>query len=289
MPSWSIKGLWPRQAGTTTDNAGSRSIPVELPVPPFEMRQLVGPTDPAMFDNPSGAPVFADMPERAYDNVFDFGSGCGRLARQMMQQSPAPVKYRGIDLHQGMVRWCQENLTKANPNFTFAHHNVFNPGFNPDPSLPRFAPFPIEDGAATLMIAWSVFTHTTQQQTEHYIKETARVLDERGILVSTWFLFEKKNFPMLQDFQNALYINEFDPTNATIFDRTWLVELLSNAGLHVIFARPPGIRGFQWELHITKKGQGAAVELGEDLAPYGKKPPPVMSQDPSKIGTSDQK
>lgn len=284
MPSWSMKGLWPRQAEATAEIGGTSSLPAELPIPPFEMRQLVGPTDPEMFDNPRGEPVFADVPEGAYDNVFDFGSGCGRLARQMMQQSPVPARYRGIDLHEGMVRWCHENLTPANPGFSFAHHNVFNPGFNPDPSLPRFAPFPIEDGAVTLMIAWSVFTHTTQRQTEHYIKETARVLHDRGILVSTWFLFEKKNFPMMQDFQNALYINEFDPTNATIFDRTWLVDLLASAGLQVTLAKPPGIRGFQWVLHISKKGQGAPVELGEDVAPYGRKPPPVVTRDPSRIG-----
>jgi methylase of polypeptide subunit release factors len=91
------------------------------------MRQLVGPTDPAMFDNSGGKPVFEDIPDGCYNNVFDFGSGCGRLARQMMQQSPTPAQYHGIDLHQGMVRWCQENLSKANGNFTFSHHNVFNP------------------------------------------------------------------------------------------------------------------------------------------------------------------
>ena len=27
---------------------------------------------------------------------------------------------------------------------------------------------------------------------------------------------------MMQDFQNALYINDVDPSNAVIFDREWL-------------------------------------------------------------------
>jgi hypothetical protein len=58
-------------------------------------------------------------------------------------------------------------------NLTFSHHNVFNPGFNPDPALPRYAPFPMDDGTATLIVALSVFTHTTQQQTEHYLGEVA--------------------------------------------------------------------------------------------------------------------
>ena len=32
-----------------------------LPFPPIEMRMLVGPTDLAAFDNPTGAPVFPDI------------------------------------------------------------------------------------------------------------------------------------------------------------------------------------------------------------------------------------
>ncbi len=40
-----------------------------------------------------------------------------------------------------------------------------------------------------------------------------------GLLRSTWFLCEKRYFPMMQDFQNALYINENDTTNAVIYDR----------------------------------------------------------------------
>ena len=48
-----------------------------------------------------------------------------------------------------------------------------------------------------------------------------------GVAVTTWFLFDKANFPMMQEFQNALYISDFDPTNAVIFDRTWLSGALA--------------------------------------------------------------
>jgi hypothetical protein len=95
-------------------------------------------------------------------------------------------------------------------------------------------------------------------------------------------LFEKKNFPMMQDFQNALYINEFDLTNATIFDRTWLAGMISNLGLQITRVEPPD--SFQWELRISKKGQRTPVEICEDMAPYGRQPPPVPTIDPSKIG-----
>ena len=45
------------------------------------------------------------------------------------------------------------------------------------------------------------------------------MLRDGGIAVTTFFLFDKAGFPMMQEFQNAPYINLDDPTNAVIFDR----------------------------------------------------------------------
>ena len=73
--------------------------------------------------NPSGAPIFGAAPER-FDHVLDFGCGCGRLARQMLQQLPRPRRYTGSDLHAGMIRWCNTNLAPLAPGFTFLHHDV---------------------------------------------------------------------------------------------------------------------------------------------------------------------
>lgn len=47
----------------------------ELPTPPPEMRQLVGATDPALFDNPSRGLVYPYLPAAAYERVLDFGCG----------------------------------------------------------------------------------------------------------------------------------------------------------------------------------------------------------------------
>ena len=38
---------------------------------------------------------------------------------------------------------------------------------------------------------------------------------------------------MMQDFQNALYINDVDPTNAVIFDRDWVRREAGAAGLTI--------------------------------------------------------
>jgi SAM-dependent methyltransferase len=254
-----------------------------LPIPPVEMRQLVGPTDEAAFDNPGRAPIFGLAPER-FDHVLDFGCGCGRLARQMLQQVPRPRRYAGFDLHAGMIRWCRRNLGPLAPGFTFTHHDVANRGFNPR-GRKAVRPMPADSRSISLLIAHSVFTHTIQSHAEYYLREAARVLSPDGEIFATFFLFEKRFFPMMQDFQNALYINTGDPTNAVMFDREWLDASLSQLGLGVVRVQAPVVRGFQWGLHIRPISAGEpVVPLPEDHAPFGRLPPPQLPKDASRIG-----
>jgi SAM-dependent methyltransferase len=250
------------------------------------MRELVGPTDPAYFDNPAGVPVFGSEIElNLYASVLDFGCGCGRLARQMIQQEAPPRRYIGIDLHKGMVLWNQKNLQPEAPGFEFHHHNVYNKGFNPDPQAPTTARFPVEDGSVSLLVAWSVFTHLTQDQCTHYINEVARVLRPDGVMMSTWFFFNKAAFPMMQDFQNALYINDIDPTNAVIFDSSWLIECTRASDLVVRKAIPPTVRGFAWTLQFARRESGATpVTLPPDEAPFGRTPPPIGRAEANRVG-----
>jgi SAM-dependent methyltransferase len=79
-------------------------------MPPPELRDLIGAPEPERYDNPTRGPVYAYLPAAAYTSVLDFGCGCGRVARQLIQQDPAPTRYLGIDLHRGMVAWCQREL-----------------------------------------------------------------------------------------------------------------------------------------------------------------------------------
>jgi SAM-dependent methyltransferase len=194
----------------------------------------------------------------------------------MMLQRTPPRAYLGLDLHRGMVRWCQERLTPCNPAFRFHHHDEHNIGFNPTGRKEGPIPFPVADRSMSLVVAWSVFTHLVQDQIEFYLNEAARCLRPGGTLLSTWFLFEKIGYPMMQEFQNCLYINAIDPTNAVICDRTWLHELLVARRLKVVQAQSPAIRGFQWLLHVAHEDDPRAkVELAPDDAPFGVHRPPT--------------
>jgi SAM-dependent methyltransferase len=257
-----------------------------LPYPPFEMRELVGITDLSYYDNPTASPIFGDNVEiDLYENVLDFGCGCGRLARQLIQQVPRPRTYLGLDLHKGMVRWDQENLAPAAKEFEFRHHDVYHIGFNPSATSPRTAEFPVGDRSISLVIAHSVFTHLVQDQCEHYLREVARVLRPGGMMYSTWFLFDKSVFPMMQEFQNTLYINEIDLTNATIFDAKWLIGVSSDLGLIVRAAKVPLIRGDARRIYFRRSRPGeVGAELPVDNAPIGRSPPPLGPANPSTVG-----
>jgi SAM-dependent methyltransferase len=242
----------------------------ELPFPPIEMRMLAGPIDLLSFDNPTRQRIFPDIPAENYETVFDFGCGCGRIARQLIQQTVRPRKYVGIDIHHGMIKWCQKNLCPYTEDFDFIHHDVGNIGLNPGKHKSAMLPFPAGDDSFKLVIAYSVFTHLLEEQAVYYLGETSRILHPSGILMSTWFLFDKRYFPMMQDFQNALYINHVDPINAVIFDFSWLRETARDKGLKIINVIPPIIRGFQWFVYMAPlQSEHTEANFSDDTAPFG--------------------
>ena len=81
-------------------------------------------------------------------------------------------------------------------------------------------------------------------------------------LLTSWFLFDKHEFPMMQEHQNTLFINEYDVRNAVIYSRDWVRTAAADAGLAVFEARPPKIRGFQWELRMTQARTASTRSTG---------------------------
>src|SRR5262249_32387574 len=131
----------------------------------------------------------------------------------------------------------------------------------------------------------SVFTHLTEEQIAFYLRECARVLHPAGILHSTWFLFDKRNFPMMQDPNHALYVQYSDPTAAVLFDREWVRRTARVCGLTIFQPVAPTIRGYQWVLLMTPAASGRAeADFPEDAAPHGEVVLPVPQRMPEDIG-----
>jgi SAM-dependent methyltransferase len=246
---------------------------MEIPLPPVELRSLIGRPNAEDFVQPEY--LFDLVNPSALDCVLDFGCGCGRLARHLMLATSQPRHYEGLDLHAGMIQWCQENLSTRARQFFFSHHDVHNLGLNPGVGKPAHLSLDFPDGFFSLIYAWSVFTHLLEADALFYLQEMRRVLRPNGQIVATWFFFDKHSFPMMQHFQNALYMNAIDPTNAVIFDQHWFRVQVHQLGLKVVQAIPPEIRGFHWIIVLSADENAQEVEFPQDTAPFGFMPPPL--------------
>ena len=249
----------------------------QIPYPPLRLRKSVGPIEDSYYENPGGRLVFEkEVPAANYRSIFDFGCGCGRVARQLLLQSEAPVGfYRGVDLFAESVQWAHQNLSPVNPSFQFRHHDVFNAQFNPS-SKHEFAALEGEKAQFSLVTAHSVFTHIIERNLENYLSECKRIMSDDGVFRASWFLYDKASYPMMQESQNCLYINVDDPTNATIYDYNYVSSMYRKHGMTIFAIIPPLTRGFQW--FIFAKPVSAGVEeavFPDDIAPLGICRPPL--------------
>lgn len=224
----------------------------EPPLPPRELRRLVC-HDDRLFDLAPDRDAVDDLSPSLFESVVDFGCGCGRIARQLMVQPNVPERYLGLDVNRSMVQWCQENLAPLHSDWHFRHHNVYNKNLGPDNSRQRMASFELSDAEASLVLAHSVFTHLSLDQTIFYLHEMRRVLRPGGVAKTTWFLFARDRFPMLIPDQVCLFVNEDDPTNAVIYDWQWLRQAFVDAGFRIRRIAPPGLPGHQWEIQIEAR------------------------------------
>lgn len=247
------------------------AVPGAPPFPPLEYRQWVGPLDDERYDNPAGSLVYADFAAQRYESVFDFGCGCGRVARQLILQRPRPRRYVGIDVHPQMIEWCRQHLAPAAPGFEFHHHDVADVLVNAGPGKPDVLPFPVPDASVTFFESLSIFTHIVERQLPFYLAEAARVLRDDGEMNASFLLFDKGSFPVLGAGRNALYIDSDYPPAAVYYDREWLVAALADAGLAITrIAGAPEVRGYQWRLAIARAGATTVrATLPTDEQPWG--------------------
>jgi SAM-dependent methyltransferase len=221
-------------------------------MPPEELRALVGRPDVDAFNGtPDDEETLGLVPSGAFGNVLDFGCGCGRVTRTLLERRLV-ARYVGIDCNRPMIEWCRAYLAPLHNGLQFEHHDVYNAGLNP---AGKQTMLPLPGAGYTLILASSVFTHLPQREAEYYLSEAARVLAADGHLLATFFFFDRRPFPMMQSFQHALYINQDDITNAVLFSREWLYEQLERNGLELTRELAPPSPNHQWRLLIRHSDQ----------------------------------
>jgi len=99
--------------------------------------------------------------------VLDFGCGCGRILRWLLDDYPG-VEFHGVDTDPDAVRWCESHLPGGH----------FSAG-SPEP------PLPYPDAYFRAVYAFSVFTHLDAVFQDLWLKELKRILNPDGVLLIT--------------------------------------------------------------------------------------------------------
>jgi SAM-dependent methyltransferase len=99
--------------------------------------------------------------------VLDFGCGCGRTLRWLIESYPT-TQFYGVDVDADAIAWCAKNLEGSR----FA---------NTGP-LP---PLPFPSGYFDIAYCFSVFTHLDEVLQDIWLKELRRIVRPQGIVILT--------------------------------------------------------------------------------------------------------
>ena len=108
-----------------------------------------------------------DKDPDSFQNVLDFGCGCGRTLVWLKDRVQLPQLY-GTDIDNEAISWCRENLS-------FAKFGANNP-------LP---PLQYPPETFDLIYAISVFTHLDEDYQFRWLNELKRVTTPKGIILLT--------------------------------------------------------------------------------------------------------
>lgn len=192
---------------------------------------------------------------RPSDRVLDMGCGIGRMAIPLTRYLGSG-SYAGFDVGRAMIRWCRREITPRHPQFEFTWAPVYNQKYNPfgTVSATEFH-FPYEDADFDFLFATSLFTHLVREETEHYLREAARVLRPGGACLLTFFLIDDHaeremaaghaSFDFRHPISGGFTTDPSQPEEAIAYRVEDLREMLSAAGLEV---REP-IRFGLWSNH----------------------------------------
>jgi ubiquinone/menaquinone biosynthesis C-methylase UbiE len=180
---------------------------------------------------------------RPGDRVLDIGCGIGRMALPLTAYLD-DGSYAGFDVGREMVRWCARNIGRRWPDFEFAWAPIYNAKYNPFGTVAgsEFR-FPYGDGSFDFAFATSLFTHLQQEETRHYLTETARVLRPGATCLLTFFLLTpeseaevaagRADFDFRHPVAGGMTTDPRQPEEAIAFRAELLRELAEEAGLRI--------------------------------------------------------
>lgn len=147
-----------------------------IPLPPPRLRQKVAGRDNAEWFVKSGELSLADLSRALaaigrsiddFNDVLDWGCGCGRMLRHLLPPRP-PRRIHGFDVDREAIAWINENLPWVQTSC--------NDGM---------PPLPYADATFDLIFNHSVMTHLDAAYQDAWLAELRRLLRPGGIATLT--------------------------------------------------------------------------------------------------------
>jgi SAM-dependent methyltransferase len=176
--------------------------------------------------------------------VVDIGCGIGRMARPLAGYLDRSGSYEGFDVNREGIGWCRRRYARHR-NFHFQVADLYNRRYNPHGAQKAIDyRFPYEAEQFDFAILASVLTHLLEDEAEHYLAETARVLKPGGRALVTFFLLDEESRRMIAEGRSGLEFLEPEghvsvlsddvPEEAVAYDEGWVYERVGTHGLRIL-------------------------------------------------------
>lgn len=186
-------------------------------------------------------------------SVLDMGCGSGRMAIPLAKFLKNEANYRGFDVFEPAIRWCQENIQAVHPAFRFDVADVANALYRSADGKASEYVFPYEDESFDVALAASLFTHLLPSDFSNYFRQLARVLKPGGKALVTAYLINPDARYLIERGKTKLYTfrantppfhaeNESCPEEGLAYDEDWVLDETAKAGLSV----EGGVRYGMW-------------------------------------------
>jgi len=198
--------------------------------------------------------------------VLDVGCGLGRVAWPLARELGPLGSYDGFDAVAAYIDWCANGLALDPQRVRFHWFDIRSSVYNPGGTIQGDAlVFPWREGAFTLTIATSLFTHLSAEGTRNYLQQISRTLAKGGRMFASFFVLDEESravmaqretFPHFTEaFEQGRIADRGSPDAAIAFDAEWLHRAIIDCGMKVELYRPG-----RWRDDEGKRG-----ELYQDL------------------------
>ena len=174
--------------------------------------------------------------------VLDIGSGIGRFALALAAAGHRGP-YEGFDVVATGVAWCEANITREHPNFSFRHVELANDLYTGRGASAREFTFPYAADRFDLLVANSVFTHMLSDEVSRYVREGARVARPGARGYFTAFILDEASRAAMYDGGGFVFGHPYgeharlldaEVKRANVaYERDWLLAEFAAAGWRV--------------------------------------------------------